>query len=412
MEEKQLNKNNIRLKKARGFFFFVMILLLMGFSFLGGYSARGNGLYLGIGPKNVINADSGKPSNVDFSLFWEAWNTLKDKSVGTVDNQKMTEGAISGLLASVGDPYTVYFNKEENKRFKEDIQGEFDGIGIEIIQKNNLPTVVAPLPDSPAEKAGIKSGDIILEVDGTKTTDIGFDDVVNKIRGAEGSYVNLKISRENVEDPISFNVVRNKITVKSVEWNLKQSNGKKIEYIKIRQFGDDTESLFSQATDDVVKNKPDGIVLDLRNNPGGYLETAVNLASYFIKDGVIVSEKGKNNQNKDYYSNGNGILANYKVDILTNGGSASASEILAGALQDRKGDKVIGEKTFGKGSVQELIELTDGSALKITIAAWYTPSGRQINKEGINPDISITPNDSSKDDVQLNRAVEYLVSGK
>lgn len=385
---------------------------MLGISFVGGYSARERGFYIGIGNKTVTNTETGKPTSVDFAKFWEAWNLVQSKSALGPDSTKMTEGSIAGMLASVNDPYTVYFSKAENQRFHEDIQGAFYGIGIEIIQKNMLPTVVAPLADMPAEKAGIKAGDIIIEVDSQKTADLGFDETINKIRGADGTKVNIKVVRENVTDPLSFDVVRSKITVKSVEWDLKTIDGKKIEYIKLRQFGDDTEFLFSNAVADILKNKPEGIILDLRNDPGGYLETSVNLASYFVKDGVIVSEKGKNDAKKEYTSTGNGKLANYKTVILANGGSASASEIMAGALQDRLGIKMIGEKTFGKGSVQELVNLSDGSAVKITVASWYTPSGRQINKQGLEPDIKILDDEKTTADEQLDRAMQYLSTGK
>jgi carboxyl-terminal processing protease len=378
--------------------------------FVVGYSSGQKGIYIGVGPKGVIKTEVGKPANVDFSLFWEAWNKLKEKSVQNPDDQKKVQGAISGMLSSAEDPYTVYMTKDENNRFREDIQGEFSGIGIEIVQKNSLPTVVAPISDTPADRAGIKAGDIILEVDGTDTTKISFDETINKIRGPENSKVTLKIMREGDKDPRTIEVIRSKITVKSVEWSYKNSGGKKILYLKIRQFGDDTENLFKNMSDDALKNKPDGIILDLRNNPGGYLDTAVNLASYFVEDGVVVSEKGKDN--KDYKATGKAVLKDFNTVLLVNGGSASASEILTGALKDRKGSKVIGEKTFGKGSVQELVDLSDGSAVKITVAKWFTPNGAQINGEGIKPDIEIANDDNSKDDVQLNRTIQFLVEGK
>lgn len=397
---------------AKRICFFVLVLAIVTGIFVAGYSVGQRGINLGIGSKNVINTEKGKPDSVDFSLFWEAWNKLIDKSVVNPDPQKMTEGAISGVLSSLDDPYTVYLNKIENKQFKEDIQGEFFGIGIELVLKNNFPTVVAPLSDTPAEKAGIKPGDIISEVDGVSYEKMTFNELIDKIRGAEGSVVKLKIVRNGVDNPIELSITRQKITVKSVEWSTKTSAGKNFEYIKIRQFGDDTDSLFSQAAKDAIKNKPDGIIIDLRNNPGGYLDTSVDLASYFIEGGVVVSEKGRNNKSKDYDTTGSAKLKDYKVVVLINEGSASASEIMAGALRDRKESKLIGQKTFGKGSVQELIEMSDGSAVKITVAKWYTPAGTQINGEGLKPDIEVANDDNSKDDSQLNRALEYLVTGK
>ena len=380
---------------------FIFVLIVIGGIF-------GSGYYFGqagIGAKT-------KPDDVDLTVFWEAWNTLKEKSVQDTDNKKMVEGAISGMMSSINDPYTTYFTKKENERFREDIGGEFSGIGIEIVLKNGFPTVVAPLSDTPAEKAGLKPNDVILEVDGAKTDEIGFDETINRIRGAEGTKVKLKIARASEEQPIEVEVTRQKIVVKSVTWDTKQTEGKKIMVIKIRQFGDDTDALFADAAKEAVKNKPDGIVLDLRNDPGGYLETAINLASYFIPEGTIVSEKGKNNTSKDYASNKNGKLKDFKVVVLTNGGSASASEILAGALQDRKDAQIIGEKTFGKGSVQELIDLKDGSAVKVTIAKWFTPNGRQINGQGLEPTIKIEKDEKATDDNQLTRALNYIVTGK
>lgn len=391
---------------------FVVILLFLNWIYLFGYWAGQRGLSSGIIPKNLIGINSGKPENVNFSLFWEAWSKLKEKSVQDISDDKMVEGAISGMLSSTNDPYTVFLSKAENERFREDIGGEFSGIGIEIVEKDAMPTVVAPLPDSPAEKAGFKAGDVLLEVDGTKTGELGFEETINRIRGEKGSKVTIKLSRENVSDPITISVVRDKIIVKSVEIEIKEIHGQKIGYIKIRQFGDDTEALFEEDADKILQEKPSGIILDLRNDPGGYLETAVNIASYFIRDGVIVSEKGRNGNSKDYNSTGNGSLKDYKILLLVNEGSASASEILAGALRDRKDSKLVGGKTFGKGSVQELIDLSDGSAVKITVAKWFTPSGKQINGEGLEPDISISDDEKTTADEQLDRALQYFISGE
>lgn len=399
-------KSNPLLKKT---FFFGAILLCGFLIFAYGYKLGQSGKSkFNLGPVNVVNTEKGKPQNLDFSLFWEAWEKLKQKSVSELDSGDMINGAISGLLSSTKDPYTVFLTKNENKRFREDIQGEFFGIGVEITQKNNVPTIVAPLSDSPAEEAGLKAGDIIMEVDGAKTSEIGFEETIDKIRGKDGTVVNLKILRDGLDSPIDFNVKRAKIVVKSVEWEEKLQNNRKITYIKIRQFGDDTESLFKDASQAALKNKDKFIIIDLRNNPGGYLETAVQIGSYFIPDGVILTEKGKNDRKKDYVSLGNSVLKDFKVVILVNEGSASASEILAGAMRDRKDAKIVGNKTFGKGSVQELIDLSDGSAVKITVAKWFTPKGQQINGEGIEPDINLSDDDKTEADEQLSRALEMV----
>lgn len=399
-------KSNPLLKKT---FFFGAILLCGFLIFAYGYKLGQSGKSkFNLGPVNVVNTEKGKPQNLDFSLFWEAWEKLKQKSVSELDSGDMINGAISGLLSSTKDPYTVFLTKNENKRFREDIQGEFFGIGVEITQKNNVPTIVAPLSDLPAEEAGLKAGDIIMEVDGAKTSEIGFEETIDKIRGRDGTVVNLKILRDGLDSPIDFNVKRAKIVVKSVEWEEKLQNNRKITYIKIRQFGDDTESLFKDASQAALKNKDKFIIIDLRNNPGGYLETAVQIGSYFIPDGVILTEKGKNDRKKDYVSLGNSVLKDFKVVILVNEGSASASEILAGAMRDRKDAKIVGNKTFGKGSVQELIDLSDGSAVKITVAKWFTPKGQQINGEGIEPDINLSDDDKTEADEQLSRALEMV----
>jgi len=367
---------------------------------------------LGLSPSiTVVNKETGKPTTVDFSLFWEAWNKLQDKSVLNPEPQKMLDGAISGMLGSLDDPYTVYFTPEDNKRFKEDIQGEFDGIGVELILKNDLPTVVAPLSETPAEKAGMKPGDIIMEVDGAKTSELGFNAVIDKIRGKKGTKVTLKIAREGKDEPIILEVERDTIIVKSVTWETKEVDGKKIGYVKVRQFGDDTDTLFNQFIDEMLKSKPDGIVVDLRNDPGGYLDTAVSLSSYFLDGGVVVSEKGKGGAIHEYKVSRKARLKGFRTAVLVNKGSASASEIFAGALQDTKTGKIIGEKSFGKGSVQELLELSNGSSVKITVAKWLTPNGRTINGEGITPDIVIANDETKTDDLQLNRALDYIVKG-
>lgn len=411
MKDKEIKNHKSSARGRIKVFLFYFLSLVVALSiFVGGYFVGQKGYSIGFGPEG-IRVEAGKPANVDFSLFWEAWNKLNDKSVQGTDTKKMIDGAISGMLASLGDPYTTYFTQSQNQRFREDIQGEFSGIGVELIEKNNALTVVAPLSETPAEAAGIKPGDIIDSVDGVKADSIGFDETINRIRGAEGTKVTITILREGSDAPLTFEITRKIIVVKSVNWEVKTSNGKNLMYIKIRQFGDDTESLFAEAAKEAKNKKVDGIIIDLRNNPGGYLETSVNMASYFIDNGIIVSEKGKNNDNRDYLSTRNGTLKSFKVAILINEGSASASEIFAGAMQDQRGDKLIGKKTFGKGSVQELIDLSDGSAVKITVAKWYTPKGRSINGEGISPDIEIA-NPAGGSDLQLERATTYLVTGQ
>ncbi|MDO8444289.1 MAG: S41 family peptidase, partial [bacterium] len=270
----------------------------------------------------------------------------------------------------------------------------------------------APLSDAPAAKAGIKAGDIILQVDDTKSSDMGFNNLINKIRGPKGTTVNIQVARSGVDKPLTFSVARDTITVKSVTWEEKDQGSKKIMYVKVRQFGDDTDALFADFVAATLKAKPDGIIVDLRDNPGGYFESAINLSSYFIDGGTVVEQQDKNGKKQDFSTIHTATLKGFETAILVNGGSASASEIFSGAVQDRKVGKIIGEKTFGKGSVQELVNLSDGSAVKVTIAKWLTPNGRQINKEGIAPDIEIKNSDTDPTDLQLNRALDFIVSGK
>jgi len=390
--------------------FFVGLIVCFAIVFSVGYSIGENGRI----EKNVIsnfkNTNSGKPDNLDFSLFWEAWSKLSERSVQAPDLQKMLYGSISGMLSSMDDPYTVFFSPEDNKRFREDIQGEFDGIGVELVLKNGLPTVVAPLSKSPADQAGIKAGDVILAVDEVDTSGLGFNETVDKIRGPKGSKVRLRIFREGSDQPVNVEVTRETISIKSVEWEYRTEKGKKIAIVHVRQFGDDTDKLFDDFVSEIVKTKPAGIIVDLRNNPGGYLESAINLSSYFLDGGIVVNEKGRSGDNKSYNVTKKNRLSGFRTAVLVNNGSASASEIFAGALQDRKSGRVFGEKTFGKGSVQEIVQLSDGSALKITVAKWYTPTGRSINGEGITPDVEIKGSDSKEEDSQLDAALEYVIA--
>jgi len=392
--------------------FLLALATILGVFVLGySYGQKGKSFF-GIVAKDVTNTEVGMPSGVDFSLYWQAWNKLQSDSVFDTNSQSMLYDSISGLLSSVSDPYTVFFTPKDNQIFKSDIEGQFDGIGVELVMKNGFPTVVAPLSDSPGAKAGIKAGDIILQVDDVKSADIGFNELIEKIRGKKGTTVKLQIARADIDKPLTFSIVRDTITIKSVTWEEKEQASKKIMYVKVRQFGDDTSSLFADFAAATIKAKPDGIIVDLRDDPGGYFQSAIDLSSYFIDGGTIVEQQNKAGVKQDFSTSHSATLKNFKTAVLVNGGSASASEIFSGALQDRKAGTLIGEKTFGKGSVQELVELKDGSALKITIAKWLTPNGRTINGEGITPDIEIKSDSTNTADLQLNRALDFIVNGK
>ncbi|PIS42448.1 MAG: hypothetical protein COT24_03330 [Candidatus Kerfeldbacteria bacterium CG08_land_8_20_14_0_20_40_16] len=347
---------------------------------------------------------------VDFNIFWKAWDIVQNKYVGRpVDERNLFYGAMSGLVASLQDPYSVFFNPDLTQAFNQEISGTFDGIGIEIGIKKNQLVVIAPLPDSPAEKTGILAGDKIMKIDSVDTNTITIDTAVNLIRGKEGTTVNLLIEREGENEPLSFTVTREVIKVQSITWEIIDSN---IAYLKISHFNEDTEKNFQKAINEIILKEPKGIILDLRNNPGGYLDVAIDITGSFVeKEKIVVIEDYGDGRRTEYKSDDGGSLSNYPVVVLVNNGSASASEIMAGALQDYGVATIVGEQTFGKGSVQELTEFSDGSSLKLSVAKWLTPTGRSINEEGIKPDVEVklSEDDYNSDrDPQLEKAIEIL----
>lgn len=363
------------------------------------------------GPVKIINKNEGTPQNLDFSLFWDTWRLLQEKYAGKPDETKMFYGAIKGMVASLDDPYTIFMDPEETKKFSEELSGTFDGIGAEIGMKKNIITIIAPLPDSPAEKAGLKAMNKVLKINDTVTADMTINEAVSLIRGPKGTIVTLIILRGNETETREIKITRDTIVVKSVELKFNTSTPRKIAILKISRFGEDTFDNVSAAADEILKQGAKGIVLDLRNNPGGFLDSAVNIAGLFMPEGQIVTIKSYNNRKENYTTSGNSKLAKIPIVVLVNEGTASAAEILAGALRDDRQVKLIGEKTFGKGSVQEVENLKDNSSLKITIAEWLTPSGKNINKEGIAPDseIKMTKEDYEADkDPQMDEALKNL----
>ncbi len=362
----------------------------------------------------VLNTNAKVPDylnkDVDFNLFWDVWNLVKNKSYDkNVPDTQLFYGALAGIVAAVGDPYTVFMTPQDSNQFQQDLKGNFEGIGAEIALKNGNIIIVAPLNDTPAEKAGLKPKDIILKINGTSTKDMSVDTAVKLIRGRKGTKVTLNIFREDFSEPKDFEIVRDAITVKSLTWEVKNNN---LAYIKIRQFNEDTMTLFDKAINEILaKGTIKGIILDLRNDPGGYLETAIAVAGEWDGSATVVSEKMRDGTEIKHVADKQARLTAYPTAVLVDGGSASASEIVAGALQDWGKAQIVGDKTFGKGSVQDLTDLPDGSSLKITIAKWFTPKGRSIDEQGITPDIyvQITPDDYNKDrDPQLDKALEIL----
>jgi len=346
--------------------------------------------------------------DVDFNLFWKVWDLVKKNYVHQpVADTKLFYGALSGIVSSLDDPYSVFFDPDTAKKFQQELEGSFDGIGAELGIKDKQLTIIAPLPDTPAARAGLKAGDKILAIDGKDTTDMALDYAVSLIRGTKGTEVNLTVWREGWEKPQDFKIARDKIEIASVKWEMKGD----IAYIEINHFNEDTSAKFNQAVNEVITKNPKGLILDLRNNPGGFLDTAVEVAGEWIENDVVVIEQMDDGQKNEERSSGLARLQNLKTVVLINEGSASASEIVAGALQDDGKATLVGKKTFGKGSVQNLEPLEDGSAVKLTVALWLTPKGRQIDKEGIGPDteVDLTEEDyNANRDPQLYKAIEIL----
>jgi carboxyl-terminal processing protease len=365
----------------------------------------------------ILNLGGDAPAgleDVDFSQFWDVWKAVKDKYVGSKDlaDQKMFYGAIEGMVASLGDPYSVYFDPETAKKFSDELGGTFEGIGAELGMKKGQITVIAPLAGTPAEKAGLKAGDFILAIDGEDTAGLFLDEAVSRIRGPKGTEVKLTILHDEELESQEITITRATIIVESVKFRVEKTpDGKKTAVITVSHFNDDTAAGFAEAVRRTLLESPDGLVLDLRNNPGGYLDTAVKVAGEWVNREPVVIEQYSDGTRRNHDSDGAGRLADLPTVVLMNGGSASAAEILAGALQDYGKAKLVGEKTFGKGSVQDYSEFGDGSALKLTVALWLTPNGRSINKEGIAPDIEVkntTEDWDSGRDPQFDKAVELL----
>lgn len=359
-----------------------------------------------------INQDKGADNTVDFSLFWNVWDLLRNKYVdaGKLDAKTLFYGAIKGMLQATGDPYTTFFTADENKKFNEDITGNFEGIGAELGVKSGVLTIIAPLPGTPAEKAGLRAGDKIIKIDGKTAADMSVEEAVDHIRGAKGTSVVLTIFRDGSQDTQDITVQRDVINVKSVTLKFEENN---IANIKITRFGDDTSKGFSDAITKVVTAKSKGMIIDLRNDPGGYLETAIDIASKLLpKDKIVVMEESSDKSRKNMYARGGDVGSGIETVVLINEGSASASEILAGALKDNRDNvTLIGKKSFGKGSVQEFMELAQGTAAKITVARWLTPNGDQINEVGIKPDqeVDLTLDDFNNNrDPQLDAAKQVL----
>lgn len=412
------------------------LAIILGFVIIGSFSV---GFFTGSseGPRSdvpsmIANSDSAVQDSVDFSTFWKAWTVLNDKFAGTsTPAQERVWGAIKGLADSFNDPYTVFFPPEEAKIFEEEIKGNFEGVGMEVGIKDERITVVAPIKGSPAERAGIKTGDHVLKINDTSTEGLALEAAIKLIRGKAGTTVTLTIGRAGEKEPLEIKVTRAVIDIPTIRTKTKdevatagsvdsgtglRKDG--IFVIELYSFSSNSANLFRNALKDFVETGSKKLVLDLRGNPGGYLEAAVDMASWFLPEGEIVlkEEFGKQKEEHIYKSKGYDIFGDdLQMVILVNGGSASASEILAGALSENGVATLVGTKTFGKGSVQELVKITPETSIKVTIARWLTPKGTSISKTGITPQYVVEFKESDfldKKDPQMEKAVELLSQKK
>lgn len=361
--------------------------------------------------------------NLDFDLFRDVWNTVKHFYVNQpVSDETLFNGALRGIVRSLNDPYSDFLTPSVFKIMNEDLKGSFGGVGMEIGMRKERLMIVAPLSGTPAEKAGLKAGDFILEIDHKKTDGMTLEEAVTMIRGKEGTAVVLKIARQDFKEPKEFTITRATITVKTLEWSMvqldKQGKTEKgkgtIAYMKLANFGQDARTLLDEAARVLLLKNPKGLILDLRNDPGGLLDQAIDVGSAWVPKGeIVVEQKGSDGNIVEFRAERPDVFAGIKTIVLVNEGSASASEIVAGALQDHKKATLVGRKTFGKGSVQQLRDLRGGAAVKVTIAKWLTPKGRSINDEGVKPDVEIADEtivaaEKKGRDAYLLRAFELL----
>lgn len=358
---------------------------------------------------NISNQNTPTQIKADFAPFWDAWDKVTSGYLerSKIDPQKLIYGAIAGMVNSLGDPYTVFLDPEQNREFELSLSGTYEGVGIEIDIRDKTLVVVAPIDGTPAQKAGVQAGDKILQIDGEDTSGMSIQDAVAKIRGERDTKIVLGLGRGDKK--LEVTITRAKIVIKSVEF---EDLGDGVAKIKITRFGDNTFSEWSKAVNKFVSTGYKKLIIDVRNNPGGRLDHSISIAGDFVNKGTtVVIEEEASGKQIPFKTENNPRLKGVKTVILINKGSASASEIVAGALRDLLGVKLVGETTFGKGSIQRVEDLAAGAGLHITFAKWLTPKGTWVNQEGLKPDIKVkrTPEDVKADrDPQLDRAKELL----
>ncbi len=398
----------------------LIVVLIVGVSYYIGLSVGKKNAQKVMAQSEIVNKELGRPEGVDFGAFWKAWSVLNEKYVPTTSTTTITDqakvyGAIQGLASSLKDPYTVFFPPVENEIFQGDVRGNFEGVGMEIGIKDSILTVVTPLKGSPAEAAGLKAGDQIAKIDEKSSYNLSTEESVALIRGQKGTKVIFTVVRKDEKEPLTISVVRDVINIPTLSTSMRPDG---VFVIELYNFSENSPDLFRKALREFIEAKTDKLLLDLRGNPGGYLEAAIDMASWFLPPGkTVVSEDfGAKQEPVIYRSRGYDIFNNkLKFVILIDNGSASASEILAGALKEQGVAKLVGDKSFGKGSVQELVKITPDTSLKVTIARWLTPSGTSISKSGITPDIEVKNTKESSEkgvDLQKEKAVETLLNWK
>jgi carboxyl-terminal processing protease len=363
-------------------------------------------------PKFNVTNDQPKDVNLDFKLFWQVWDMLNDKYIDkkALDPQKLYYGAIQGMVSAVGDPYTVFLPPQAQKATKEQLGGSFEGVGMQLgYNKDKRLVVIAPLKDTPADKAGIKSGDIILKIDDQDVSNLSLPEAVTKIKGPKGTKVKLNLYSENDDKPRDVELIRDTIVIKSVLYELKGAEkNKKIGYIRVTQFGEKTKDEWDTAVSQALSDGVQGIIVDVRNNPGGFMEAAVYLGSEFVETGNIVLQEDSKGNQTPFPVVRRGKMLKLPMAVLLNKGSASASEIFSGAMRDHKRASLIGDVSFGKGTIQTAEDLEGGTGIHVTIAKWLTPNATWVHTIGLTPDIKVDIPEGATTDVQLERAIQEV----
>jgi carboxyl-terminal processing protease len=405
----------------------LVVLVLVGGACTSGFAAgaffapqaneivSGLGVDLGTAPATAApSAQANTPDNLEelFKPFWQVWQLVHAEYVKQpLDDTALMRGAIHGMLESLGDEHTSYMEPVQYKDLTSELNGSYEGIGAWVDSRGDFLTIISPMPDSPAEKGGLKAGDQIVGIDGKDMKGTDPELVRQKVLGPKGSVVTLTILRKDVENPFDVKITRERITVPSVESKMLEGD---IAYVRLFTFGDKTGDDLHKELEKLMENNPKGLILDLRNNGGGYLKTAIQIASEFIGDGVVMYEQYGSGKRQTFYADPGGLATKVPMVVLVNEGSASASEIVAGAIQDRGRGKLVGVKSFGKGSVQNIEPLSDNQgAVRITIALWLTPKERQIHQIGLTPDVVVELTDediNANKDPQLQKAIDTLLN--